>query len=113
MRVVSPTLLSLSDVGIITAATLLIAAGNHTEKLTTRAAFAIRLQTTIERGSSLKAEVRPANKHIPFLNHGQRLEDGFGSSLVESDRRFFQQSGSGLAVHSAPFSESKRLRFAD
>ena len=40
VRVVNPTLLSLSGVGPVTAATLLVAAGDNPERLTTRATFA-------------------------------------------------------------------------
>ncbi|WP_458040493.1 MULTISPECIES: IS110 family RNA-guided transposase [Bacteria] len=40
VRVVNPTLLSLSGVGAVTAATLLVAAGDNPERLATRASFA-------------------------------------------------------------------------
>jgi len=40
VRAVNPTLLSLSGVGLITAATLLVAAGDNPERLATRATFA-------------------------------------------------------------------------
>jgi len=40
VRAVNPTLLSLSGVGVVVAATLLVAAGDNPERLTTRASFA-------------------------------------------------------------------------
>lgn len=40
VRVINPTLLSLRGVGVVTAATLLVAAGDNPERLTSRAAFA-------------------------------------------------------------------------
>jgi len=40
VRAVNPTLLSLSGIGLVTAAALLVAAGDNPERLTTRATFA-------------------------------------------------------------------------
>ncbi len=40
VRAVNPTLLSLSGVGVVTASTLLVAAGDNPERLTTRSSFA-------------------------------------------------------------------------